>query len=101
MSELKEPLLKKFKQQLVEKISVSSIEVDDIKNDEPIFGPDGQLQLDSLDALELVILLETNFDIKLKGKASSTVIFKNFNVLGDYIIENTPNEKLESYLHTP
>lgn len=98
MNNIKDQLLKKFKQELVEKISVSAIEVDDIKNDEPIFGPDGQLQLDSLDALELVILLEKNFDIKLKGKASSTVIFKNFNVLGDYILENTAKDKIKDYL---
>lgn len=98
MKEPKEKLLKKFKNELVEQISVAGVKVDEIQNDEPIFGDEGQLQLDSLDALELVLLLEKNFDIKIKGRASTTVIFQNFNALGDYILENANQEMLNHYI---
>lgn len=98
MSEVKEQVLKKLKQELVDQISVNDVNVDTISNDEPVFGPEGKLEMDSLDALELVVLLEKNFDIKLKAKASSTVIFKTFDSLGDYIMEHTPEEKLNQYI---
>ncbi len=96
--EQKALMLEKLKGELIEATGLQNVNIDNIHNHEPIFGPEGNINLDSLDALELVMLLEKNFDIKLKGKSSATVLFKNFDVLGDYIIKETPEETLNKYL---
>ena len=99
--EIKLQVLEKLKMELIEATGLQNINIDNIKNNEPIFGPEGGINLDSLDALELVMLLEKNFKIKLKGKSSATVLFKNFDSLGDYIMKETPEEIIQEYISKP
>jgi len=44
--------------------------------------------LDSIDALELIVLMEKNYGIKLKDPAQGKEIFKSIKVLADYIVAN-------------
>lgn len=52
-----------------------------------LFFGDG-LGLDSIDALELIVLIEKNYGIKLKDPAKGKEIFKSINVMADYIAKN-------------
>ena len=56
MSELKENL----KAQIIEQLSLEDLTPADIKDDAPLFGDEG-LGLDSIDALEFIVLLESNY----------------------------------------
>lgn len=44
--------------------------------------------LDSIDALELIVLIEKNYGIKLKDPAKGKEIFQSINVMADYISKN-------------
>ena len=55
-------------------------------DDAPLFGEG--LGLDSIDALELIVLLERNYGIKIKDPAVGKEIFKSVNVLADYVSKN-------------
>ena len=55
-----EELIVKIKEQVIEVLNLEDIEPDDIDTDSPLFG-DG-LGLDSIDALELIVLLENNME---------------------------------------
>ena len=58
----------------------------DIDNDAPLFG-DG-LGLDSIDALELIVLLEKNYGIRLANPAEGKAIFKSVNTIAEYVEKN-------------
>ena len=62
------------------------MEVSDIENDEPLFG-DG-LGLDSIDALELIVLLEKDYGIKLTDPKKGREIFESINKMADFIEAN-------------
>ena len=68
MSELKE----KLKRELIEQLNLEDMDPDEIEDGAPLFG-DG-LGLDSIDALEIIVLLEKEYDIKIddprEGKES-------------------------------
>lgn len=83
MEELKE----KLKAQLIEQLNLEDIEVSDIEDDAPLFGDDG-LGLDSIDALEIIVLLEGNYNIKLKNPEEGQTVFRSVNSLAQYISEN-------------
>jgi acyl carrier protein len=51
----------KLKEQLIEHLNLEDFKVEDIKDDTPLFG-DG-LGLDSIDALEIIVMLDKNFNI--------------------------------------
>ena len=83
MSELKENL----KAQIIEQLSLEDLTPADIKDDAPLFGEDG-LGLDSIDALEFIVLLESNYGIKIADPNQGRDIFHSVNSLADYIEKN-------------
>lgn len=81
-----EELVLKLKKEIIEVLNLEDVKPEDIDNDAPLFG-DG-LGLDSIDALELIVLIEKNYGIKLKDPAKGKEIFKSINVMADYIAKN-------------
>ena len=81
-----EELVLKLKKEIIEVLNLEEVKPEDIDNDAPLFG-DG-LGLDSIDALELIVLIEKNYGIKLKDPAKGQEIFKSINVMADYIAKN-------------
>ena len=76
-------LIQSLKQQIIEALNLEDITVDDIDNDAPLFG-DG-LGLDSIDALELIVLMEKKYGIKLSDPTQGKAIFKSINTMAEYI----------------
>ena len=76
----------RIKQVIISSLNLEDIKPEDIDTDAPLFG-DG-LGLDSIDALELIVLIEKNYGIKLKDPAQGKEIFKSISVMADYIAKN-------------
>ena len=75
-----------LKKEIIEVLNLEDITPEDIQNDVPLFGEG--LGLDSIDALELIVLMEKNYGIKLKDPAQGKEIFKSINVMAEYIYNN-------------
>jgi acyl carrier protein len=76
----------KLKQLIIEDLSLEDISPEDIKDDAPLFGEG--IGLDSLDAVELVVLLQRNFGIQIKDLEEGRKIFENLDSLAQYVMEN-------------
>lgn len=83
MSELKE----KLKAQIIEQLSLEDLTPADIEDDAPLFGEEG-LGLDSIDALEFIVLLESNYGIKIADPSQGREIFHSVNSLAAFIENN-------------
>jgi len=83
MSDLKETL----KSQIIEQLSLEDITPADIQNDAPLFDESG-LGLDSIDALEFIVLLETNYGIKISDPSRGKEIFHSIDTLAAFIENN-------------
>lgn len=77
------PVLKK---QIVQYLNLLDVNPEDIKDDEPLFG--GSLELDSIDSLELVVLLEREYGIKINNPAEGRKILVDVNSMAAYILAN-------------
>lgn len=82
-----EELIEELKRELIEELNLEEITPDDINPDEPLFG-DGGLGLDSIDALEIILILERTYGIKIKNPAEGKQIFYSVRTLADYISVN-------------
>jgi len=80
MSELKE----KLKTQIIEQLNLEDLTTADIKNDSPLFGDEG-LGLDSIDALEFIVLLDSYYGIKIDDPAIAKEIFHSVDSMADFI----------------
>ncbi len=77
----------KLKILLVESLSLEDIEPDEIADDEVLFGEG--LGLDSLDAVEIVVLLQRNFNIEVKDAQKARKVFYSIETLTQFIYDNT------------
>ncbi len=79
-------LIEKLKAQLIEALNLEEITPEDIDPEAPLFGDDG-LGLDSIDALEIILLLDKDYGIKLKNPAEGKQVFYSVKTMADYIRE--------------
>lgn len=76
----------KIKKEIIEKLNLEDVKPSDIDENAPLFG-DG-LGLDSIDALELIVMMEKNYGIKIKDPSQGKDIFVSVKILADYIAAN-------------
>jgi 3-oxoacyl-[acyl-carrier-protein] synthase-1 len=75
-----------LKQQIIEALNLEDMKPEDIDENASLFGEG--LGLDSIDALELIVLMEKNYGIKLQDPSMGKEIFKSVAVMADYISKN-------------
>jgi acyl carrier protein len=79
-------LKQQLKKQIITFLNLTSMQPDDIKDEDPLFG-DG-LGLDSIDSLELIVLLNREYGITIKDPKEGRKILVNVNTMVDYIEKN-------------
>lgn len=81
-----EALKQELKERIVNVLNLEDITPADIQDNDALFG-DG-LGLDSIDALELIVLLDKEYGIKLSDPKQGKEIFQSINTMAQYIAEN-------------
>src|SRR6476619_529065 len=76
-------LRRKLKELLIERLKFEDMTPDDIGDDDPLFA--GGLGLDSIDALEIVVMLESEFGIRVKNETSARDNFRTISTLATYV----------------
>lgn len=79
-------LIYTLKQQIIEALNLEDMTPEDIDENTALFGEG--LGLDSIDALELIVLMEKNYGIKLQDPNQGKEIFKSVAVMADFISKN-------------
>ncbi len=77
-----------FKEVLIKSLNLEDMSVDDIDDDEALFGDEG-LGLDSVDSIELVLVIEKEYGVKIKNPEEYDTIFSSVSSLLKYINANT------------
>lgn len=78
-----EQLMADLKSQIIEALNLKHLKPEDIGDDQPLFM-DG-IGLDSIDALELIVLLQQHYNIKLENPQDGPKIFKSVKSIAEYI----------------
>ncbi|OEU76186.1 MAG: acyl carrier protein [Desulfuromonadales bacterium C00003093] len=81
-----DPLKKQLKEMLVNDLKIQGVQPENISDTEPLFG-DG-LGLDSLDAVELVVLIKKYFGVQIADMNEGKKAFVSINSLAQYIEEH-------------
>jgi acyl carrier protein len=77
-------LKQQLKQQIIEFLNLTDITPESIRDDKPLFGDEG-LGLDSIDSLELIVLLNREYGIVIKDLKEGRKVLVDVNTMVDYI----------------
>ena len=72
---------------VIDALNLDGMTPEDIDDNAPLFGDEG-LGLDSIDVLELIVLLEKNYGIRLASPAQGKEVFQSVAVMADYVAKN-------------
>ncbi len=83
-----EQLLADLKGQIIEALNLKHLKPEDIGDDQPLFMEG--LGLDSIDALELIVLLQQKYNVKIDNPQEGPKIFKSVRTIAEYITIHKP-----------
>ncbi len=78
-----EDLILELKAKIIDVLNLEEMTPEDINADDALFGEG--LGLDSIDALELIVLMEKEYGIKLANPAEGKAIFKSIRTMAEYV----------------
>ncbi len=81
-----EQLKKELKQHIIKYLNLLEMTPEDIQDDQPLFGEG--LNLDSIDSIELIVLLEREYGIKIQDPKEGRKILVDINTIASYIIQH-------------
>ena len=76
---------KRLKSHIIDYLNLIDFTPDMIENDAPLFGD--EIGLDSIDSLELAVLLEREYSVKIKDAAEGRKVLVNVNTIAEFILE--------------
>ncbi|HCI58272.1 MAG: acyl carrier protein [Bacteroidetes bacterium] len=83
----KEEIKPELKKHIIKYLNLLDLTPETIKDDQPLFG-EGGLGLDSIDSIELIVLLEREYGIKITDPKEGRKILIDVNTIADYIIQH-------------
>ncbi|HOY32831.1 MAG TPA: phosphopantetheine-binding protein [Bacteroidales bacterium] len=79
-------LIEKLRKEIIQQLNLEELKPEDIDPDAALFGEG--LGLDSIDALEIIVLLEKNYGIKIEDPKEGKKIFSSIRTLAKYIMDH-------------
>ncbi len=89
---MSDPLRAQLKELIVRTLKLDDLRPEDIGDDDPLIG--SGLNLDSIDALELVVTLEKEFGIKIASSEESRTALASIAHLADFVRARAPADRV-------
>jgi acyl carrier protein len=83
-----EELIEKLKVQIIKQLNLEDVEPSEIDPNKMLFDADNELGLDSIDALELIVLLDKEYGIKIKNQEEGKQIFQSLTTMAEYVLQH-------------
>ena len=79
-------LIYTLKQEIIKRLNLEGMTPEELDENAPLFGPD--FGLDSIDALELIVMLDKNYKIKIEDPKEGRKVFQSVRTIAEYIQEH-------------
>ncbi|HOO71277.1 MAG TPA: phosphopantetheine-binding protein [Spirochaetota bacterium] len=86
-----EELLQELRTRIIETLDLVDVTESDIDPDHHLVG--GDLGIDSIDVLELVVMIEKEYGVHIESREIGEKVFASLRALASYILENSPRLK--------
>ena len=87
MGNMMNKLLNDLKVKIIDVLNLIDVRPDDISDDGQLVG--GNLGIDSIDVLELVIMIEKDYGVKIDNREMGAKVFASLRSMAEYIYKNS------------
>jgi acyl carrier protein len=77
-----------LKEKIIETLYLDDVHIDDIDEEAPLVG--GELGIDSIDVLELVMMIESDYSVIIDNKELGETVFQTLRTVAEHIWDNSP-----------
>lgn len=81
-------LTEELKGRLIDILNLTDVTPEDIDENEQLVG--GELGIDSIDVLEMVVMVEKEYGVAINNKEIGEKVFSTLAALADHIHSNSP-----------
>lgn len=74
---------------ICETCNIKDVDQEAMAADEPLLGPDARLGLDSLDALEIVVMVQKHYGVRIESEQTSRMVLQSLATLAEHIRTRT------------
>ena len=86
---MEDGLLGELRGKIIETLNLMDITPEDVEADAPLVG--GHLGIDSIDVLELVMMIEKDYAVRIDNKDVGARVFASLRSMAGYIRDNAPD----------
>ncbi len=83
-----EPLIEELREKIVEVLDLVDVRPEEIDPDARLVG--GDLGIDSIDVLEMVMMVERDYGVRIDNKELGVKVFATLRALADHIRQTAP-----------
>jgi len=77
-----------IKKMIVETLNITDARPEDILDDAPLFGGGNTIQLDSVDALEIIMAIQRQYNVRIADQNLSRTVLRSVNTIAKFIHQN-------------
>ena len=77
---------------IISTCNLKGVDTEAIAADDPLIGPDSPLGIDSLDALEIVVMVQKEYGVRIESENASRIVLQTVATLADHIRKYSPLE---------
>ena len=86
-----------LKEMIIRACGITHVTPADVKDDEVLFGPQSQVGLNSLDAVEIAVNVQIDFGVKLENSSSARQYFATVATLAGHVASKMEPKRLASF----
>lgn len=74
-----------IKKLIMETLNINDIDPAEVDEEEPLFGGNNNLTLDSVDAIEIIMAIQRVYQIRIADQSTARYVIRSINSIADYI----------------
>jgi len=86
-NEPSDELKREIKELIMSTLNIADINPEEVDDDEPLFGGNNALTLDSVDGIEIIMALQRKYGIRLNGQNLARQIIQSINSIAEFIVK--------------
>jgi acyl carrier protein len=75
-----------IKELIINTLNVSNVRAEEVQDSVPLFSPENILDLDSIDAIELVMAIQEKYQVRIADQNVARNVLESIDSIADFII---------------